>query len=87
MVNWRGIHLPSVYVHSAICEIYFGVVVFHKSLVDWRGVHLPWVYVHSFICATSRMSWCSTGLLSSGGKAVHLPLVYVHASICETYWV
>ena len=22
MVNWRGVHLPSVYVHSAICETY-----------------------------------------------------------------
>ena len=22
MVNWRGVHLPYVYVHSSICETY-----------------------------------------------------------------
>ena len=26
-----------VYVHSAICETYLGVVVFHGSMADWRG--------------------------------------------------
>ena len=29
--------LPLVYVHSAICETVFGVVVFQRSMLNWRG--------------------------------------------------
>ena len=37
-----GVSLPWVYVHSAIYETYFGVVVSHRSTVDWRrGLHGP----------------------------------------------
>ena len=48
----EGVHLPSVYVHSAICETYlvFGVVLFHTSMVNWRRGAL--VYVHSALCET-----------------------------------
>ena len=49
MVNWRRGPSASVYVHSAICETVFGVVVFHRSVVSWRGAL---VYVHSAICET-----------------------------------
>ena len=27
----------SVYVHSAICETYYGVMVLHISIVNWSG--------------------------------------------------
>ena len=50
MVNW-GVHLPKVYVHSATCETYCGVVVFNRSMVNWRRGAL--IYVHSAICETS----------------------------------
>ena len=65
-----GYHLPSVYVHSSICETVFGVVVFHRSMVNWRRGAL--VYVHSAICETF---WCSGipymyGQLEGG---IHLP--------------
>ena len=53
IVNWRGVDVSSVYVHSAICVTYFGVMVFHRSIVNWSGeVHVSSVYVHSAICET-----------------------------------
>ena len=54
MLNWRkGVHLPSVYVHSSICETYL-VYWFSRDLclIGGRGIHLPLVYVHSSICET-----------------------------------
>ena len=43
VVNWQGVHLTLVNVHSAICE-----------MVNWKGegVYLTWVYVHSALCET-----------------------------------
>ena len=46
----RAVHLPYIYVHSAICYL-FGVVVFHRSMVNWRR-YMALVYVHSAICET-----------------------------------
>ena len=42
----------TVYVYSAVCEMLFGVMVFHRSIANCsRGVHdMSSVYVHSAIC-------------------------------------
>ena len=46
IVNWSGVHVFSVYVHSTICDTYlvylkyhylFGVMVFQISIVNWSG--------------------------------------------------
>ena len=72
-----------VYVHSAICETYFSVVVFHTSVVNWKGIHLPQVYVHSAICETYLVQWYSIDVWLSVGGYIW-PKVYVHSAICET---
>ena len=45
---------PTVYVHSAICELMWCNMVFHRSIycqLEW-GVDVSSVYVHSAICDT-----------------------------------
>ena len=53
-----GVNLPWVYVHCAIYDYLFGVMVFQTSMLDYRtgGVNLPWVYVH---CAIYIIIWCN----------------------------
>ena len=52
-----GVHESSVYVHYAICESVFGVMVFHTSIVNCSGeFDMSSVYVHSAICA---LIWCN----------------------------
>ena len=38
--------------HSAICETYVGVMVFHRSIVNWSGGYMYPQYMCS-ICALS----------------------------------
>ena len=48
-----GSDISSVYVHSAICEYLFDVMVFHRCIINWSwGVDVSSVYVHSAICET-----------------------------------
>ena len=46
-----------VYVHSAICETLFGVVVFHTSMVNWRGGSICPKYM--CILLSVKLIWCS----------------------------
>ena len=48
----EGVHLPLVYVHSAICEIYLVEQVFHTSNGQLEGDTYALIYVHSAICET-----------------------------------
>ena len=47
-----GVHVSSIYVHSAICETYlvYGIPYIYCQL--GKGVHVSTVYVHSAICET-----------------------------------
>ena len=69
-------HLPWVYVHSAIYETYL-VSWFSRHLCSiggGGGVTLPCIMVFQ----RSMLNW---------RRGVCLPLVYVHSSICETFLV
>ena len=46
--NWRGVHLPLVYVHSAICKSY-SVEWYYIDLWSSGGVGTL-LYVYSSIC-------------------------------------
>ena len=61
--------------HSAICETYWGVVVFHRSMVDWgRGYICP-----RYMCILLYVKpiWCSGtpytyGQLEGGPSALSI---------------
>ena len=54
MVNWRGVHVPKVYVSFCYMLNLFGVVVFHRSMVNWRRG--PW---YMCILLYVKLLWCS----------------------------
>ena len=86
MVNWRGVHLTLLYVHSAICETY---VVYWYSIDLWSVVGggtsalgicefcYMWNLFGVVVFYRSMVDW----------RGVCLTLVYVHSAICETFMV
>ena len=103
MFNWRGglVHLPSVYVHSAICETsihvwsiggryictkYICIVVYVKC-IQCSGI--PYIY--------GQLDWGAFCYMWNLFSVVVFhrcivkwrrgALVYVHAAICETFLV
>ena len=50
--DYQGVHVPWVYVYSAISEMYVVWSGFVALGLISRGVCLPWVYVHSSLSDT-----------------------------------
>ena len=78
-------YLVSVYVHSAICEMLFEVMVFHTSIFNWSGGYMYPQYM--CILLYVKLIWCNGILwihcsLECGGN---VSSVYVHSPTCESY--
>ena len=80
---WLGIHLPWVYVHSAICETY-GVWWCSMDLLSFGG---SICHVYMCILLYVRLMGCNSVAWIYCHLGVCLPWVYVHSAICEMYWV
>ena len=51
-----GVHVSSVYVHSAIVKL-IGVTVFHTSIVNWSGGEMYPQYM--YILLYVKLMWCN----------------------------
>ena len=86
-VWWVDVY--SVHVHSAICDTYLGVMVFHRSIVNWSW---GWQMYPQYMCILLyvKVIWCN------GIPQIYCELevwwvdvysVHVHSAICDTYQV
>ena len=68
-----GVNLPWVYVHSALYENLFGVMVFQRSMVNWRREGIGSVCTGVVVFHRSTVNWRRGGVI--------LPWVYVYSAI------
>ena len=90
MLNWRGVHLLWVYVHCAIYETSFGVMVLQRSMLNWRrgwGQSIMGVCALCYISNFFGLMVFQKSMLDWSRGWVNLAWVYVHCDIYETYVV
>ena len=85
MINWLGVHLPSVYMCISYMWNWFGVMVFQTTMLNWGSICLWYVCVLSYVSNLCGVMVLHAAMVNWMG--VHLPLVYMWIFLGETYLV